>query len=226
MKKYGTFLTLGVFAAAMGILEAAVVVYLRRLYYPLGFGFPLSGLPQEMISVEVIREAATIVMLACAGALAGRDLPRKLAYFFFSFGAWDIFYYAGLRYFLGWPASLLTWDVLFLIPVPWLAPVLAPLLCALTMVLLSGLAGAGLENGREVRATPARLGLLAGGTALILYTFLRDGLAAAAGAEGGLQALAQYVPTRYNWALFGLGEALILAAAALTLRGALRGRAG
>ena len=226
MKKYSTFLTLGVFASAMGILEAAVVVYLRRLYYPLGFSFPLSGIPQEMISVEVIREAATVVMLACAGALAGRDLPRKLAYFIFSFGAWDIFYYAGLRYFLGWPPSLLTWDVLFLIPVPWLAPVLAPLLCALTMVLLSILAVAGLENGRAVRPTPVRLGLLAGGAALILYTFLRDGFPAAAGSEAARQALAQYMPANYSWALFGLGEALILAAAALALRGALRGRSG
>ena len=60
-------------------------------------------------------------MLATVGSAAGRTAVGKFAFFLFLFGVWDIFYYIWLKVFLHWPASLLTWDVLFLIPVPWVA---------------------------------------------------------------------------------------------------------
>lgn len=47
------------------------------------------------------------------------------------------FYYVFLKLTLNWPQSLLTWDILFLIPVPWVGPVLAPVICSLTMILIS-----------------------------------------------------------------------------------------
>jgi hypothetical protein len=115
-------------AAAMGILEAAVVVYLRRIYYPGGFGFPLVPMEPTILRIEVVREAMTIVMLACmAGLAAERTWPRLMA-FIVAFGVWDIVYYAGLKLFLDWPTSWIEPDILFLIPKVWVGPVLAPAL--------------------------------------------------------------------------------------------------
>jgi len=230
MKRYGNFFTLGVFAAAMGILEAAVVVYLRQLYYPSGFDFPLAPIPAKTLSVELMREIVTIVMLVSVGILAGKNRLQKFAYFLFAFGAWDIFYYAGLKGFLDWPPSLLTWDVLFLIPVTWLAPVLAPVLCALTMMLFSMCVVALQEKGYEVEIAPVQWGLLALGAFLVFCTFIRDhtkllvqngfssGFLTPAGGESSRQLFSQYVPVHYNWYLFGLGELLVLAAIAILLK--------
>lgn len=231
MNGYRRYFTLGVFAAAMGVLEAIVVVYLRQIYYPAGFAFPTVPIPPGMLSAEIVREAATLVMLACAGVLAGRNPRERLAYFLFAFGVWDIFYYAGLKYFLGWPPSLLTWDVLFLIPVTWVGPVLAPVICALTMVLFSLRAAPPAENGRRPGIAPARWGLMGLGAVLMFRTFVQDyagliirnGLLAdffsLAGDERFLRLVAAYVPDSYNWPLFAAGEALVLAGIFLPIRG-------
>src|SRR5215471_13766120 len=114
------------YAVAMAYLESAIVVYLRRLYYPHGFDFPLVIIDIPTLLLELGREAATIVMLATVGIAAGRTKVGKGAYFLLLFGVWDICYYIWLKAFVEWPSSLLTWDVLFLIPVPWVGPVLAP----------------------------------------------------------------------------------------------------
>lgn len=230
MKKYRTYITLGVFAAAMGILEAVVVVYLRLLYYPAGFGFPLAPIPGGTLLTEMVREAATIAMLACAGALAGGTWRRKFAYFCFVFGAWDIFYYLGLELFLGWPPSLLTWDVLFLIPVTWVGPVLAPVICALTLAAFALCAAPPGEEGREPEITGGQLAAMGLGAALVFCTFVWD-YAALIVRNGYLRAFftlarneeflrlsSGYVPVRYNWPLFAAGEALVLGAIALFLK--------
>ena len=109
-------------------------MYLRRHYYPKGFDFPLVIIDIPTLLIEVGRETATIVMLATVGVAAGRTKVGKCAYFLYLFGVWDIFYYVWLKVFLDWPASLFTWDVLFLIPVLWAGPVLAPVLVAGTMI--------------------------------------------------------------------------------------------
>lgn len=217
MKRYGNLFTLAVFAAAMGILEAAVVVYLRQIYYPSGFAFPLVPITGRMFSVELIREAATIVMLACAGGLAGRTPLMRFAYFIFAFGAWDLVYYAGLKLFLGWPPSLLTWDVLFLIPVTWLGPVLAPVICALTMLLFSlGVVLPG-EKGREPKIGRAQWDLMGCGAALVLCTFVWDSVKLIVeNGESFLQLMSLYVPVHYHWGLFCLGELLVLSGIAFS----------
>lgn len=134
MKK---FVSLTAFSIAMGILEAIVVVYLRELYYSNGFSFPLnSDIPPKILVVEIVREATTIVMLLCVGILAGENIITKICYFLFCFGVWDIFYYVGLKIFLNWPESLFSWDLLFLIPVSWVGPVIAPIICSLVMIFI------------------------------------------------------------------------------------------
>ncbi|MFM9945677.1 MAG: hypothetical protein ACKVQB_10645, partial [Bacteroidia bacterium] len=125
-----------VFAIAMGFLETSIVVYLRELYYPEGFEFPLKGMKSYLIWTELAREAATIIMLAGIAWLAGTNVHTRFAWFIYTFAIWDIFYYVFLKVILNWPSSWFTWDVLFLIPCLWSGPVLAPLILSLMMVLI------------------------------------------------------------------------------------------
>lgn len=122
---------LGVYAVAMALVEAAIVVYLRELYYPLGFfiqsAADLTVIPLHILKVELWREAATILMLAAVGYLAFSAARYRLTAFIFAFSLWDLAYYLFLYFFLSWPPSLKTLDVYFLIPWPWLGPVWLPL---------------------------------------------------------------------------------------------------
>jgi hypothetical protein len=127
---------LAVFAVAMGFLEAAVVVYLRELYYPDGFGFPIVIIPEHIALVELVREATTLFMLLGVAAVAARDRHDAFFVYGFLFGTWDVVYYVGLWAFLDWPSSLMEWDLLFLIPVPWLGPVIYPV--AVSCLLIGG----------------------------------------------------------------------------------------
>ncbi|HNX08095.1 MAG TPA: hypothetical protein PKL96_10970, partial [Bacteroidales bacterium] len=101
-----------IFAIAMGFLESAVVVYIRALYYPEGFMFPMKLISDQIMITEFFREAATMIMLIGIAVIAGSSAIERFAYFIFSFGIWDIFYYIFLYALLGWPQSLMTWDVL------------------------------------------------------------------------------------------------------------------
>jgi len=134
MSDRGRNIWLAVFGVAFGFLEAAVVVYLRELYYPDGFRFPIVIIENRVAVVELIREAATVLMLLGVAMAGGRDAMERFFVFAFLFGVWDIVYYVGLWLFLGWPPSLMTWDVLFLIPVPWLGPVIYPVIVSLFLI--------------------------------------------------------------------------------------------
>jgi hypothetical protein len=125
---------LSLFGLAFGYIEAAVVVYLREPYYPEGFGFPLADVPARLLWTEVAREAATLLLLLSMSFLAARSRLRRFAVFAFCFGVWDLVYYLALKLLVDWPASLLDWDVLFLIPLPWTGPILAPVLVSLTLL--------------------------------------------------------------------------------------------
>ena len=123
-----------VFGIAMAYLESAVVVYLRLLYYPEGFRFPLKITTPPITIIEMGREAATLVMLWFAAEMSYRQFKEKFALFIFTFGVWDIFYYVWLKIFQNWPVSMFDWDVLFLIPVPWSSPWLAPVLFSTALI--------------------------------------------------------------------------------------------
>ncbi len=215
-------LILGVFAIAMAALEAIVVVYLRQLYYPRGFDFPLTLLSPYMVSLEWLREAATIVMLVAIGLLAGKNPLQKLAGFLYTFAIWDIFYYLWLKLLLDWPPSLLTWDVLFLIPVPWIGPVLAPVICSLIMILFAFLILYVQNSGHSLKITLSEWALLITGCLVILFTFMRDysgiilreislsGISDVSHNQHLWNALAQYRPVDFNWLLFAFGANFIL----------------
>jgi hypothetical protein len=126
-----------ILTVAFGMVESAVVIYLRELYYPKGFQFPLQITSNLIAVTEVFREAATILMLAAIGMLAGKNPPERFAWFIYSFAIWDISYYLFLYLLTGWPVSLSEWDILFLIPIIWAGPVWAPLLLSVLMILLA-----------------------------------------------------------------------------------------
>jgi len=132
-------LLLAVFAIAMAYLEASVVIYLRTIFYPQGFDFPIKRIPIDMAVIELAREVATIAMLIAVAFLAEQTRRGRLVSFMFLFGIWDIFYYVWLRVAIGWPPSLLTWDLLFLVPVIWTGPVVAPVLVSILMIAASNM---------------------------------------------------------------------------------------
>lgn len=211
-----------VFSAAMGFLEAIVVVYLRELYYPGGFGFPLVPIRADILRAELAREAATLIILVSLAAASKRGFYPRLANFLFAFGAWDVFYYAGLKAFLGWPPSLLTWDVLFLMPVAWLAPVLAPLINALTMAAMGLLIMCLIRTRGMVRAGAKAWALILAGAGIVFLTYTWDyGLLVLRGGflsdfaglpENGrfLEAVSGHVPRGFNWPAFCAGEGMML----------------
>ena len=126
-----------IYSVAMAFLESAVVVYIRELYYPDGFLFPLKLIDKHIAVTELIREIATVIMLLAIAFLSGKSAAQRFAYFILSFAIWDIFYYVFLYFILAWPASIMDWDVLFLLPVTWVGPVIAPVINSLMMIVLA-----------------------------------------------------------------------------------------
>jgi hypothetical protein len=196
-----------VFAVAMAWVEAAVVYYLRTLVNRIEpyqqEPFPIIG---GMARAELVREAATLVMLFCVGLLAGRSWRSRLGFAAVAFGVWDIFYYVFLKVLCGFPHSLMDWDILFLLPLPWWGPVLAPVLIALLMIWWGTLASRD-EPALIGERTPWKSWLLNGtGAALALYVFMTDALSVA---SQGSEAVRNVLPRWFNWPLFATGLVLM-----------------
>ena len=168
------FLWVSAYAIAMAFLEAVVVVYIRGLLQITNDHVALGS----YVTMETWREVATLVMLASMGWLAGRKRLDRWAYGWFAFGMWDIWYYVWLKVLIDWPASLLSLDTLFLIPLTWWGPVIAPMLIAAKMCVVAVLAVVRMEHGEPLRITPMRVGIVASGGLLTLYVFMADSLGA------------------------------------------------
>ncbi len=215
------FLTITAFAIAMGFLESSVVVYLRGILYPDGFAFPLSPVPVNLAMTELFREVATLVMLVTIGMIAARKFSTGFAWFIYSFAIWDIFYYVFLKLILDWPESIMTWDVLFLIPTTWTGPVLSPVLVSLTMILMAMVILFQAEKGNNTRIhRMAWLAFVAGSQVLIVgYVFDYSQHMLTHFSVGGmlqlknpevLELATNYIPSRFPWWIFGIGEITIL----------------
>lgn len=225
----------GIFAVSMGFLEAIVVVYLREIYYPEGFQFPLHTFDQHILIVELIRELSTLIMLVAIGLLAGRTILQKFAYFLYTFAIWDIFFYVALKLLLNWPPSLLTWDLLFLIPVTWVGPVISPIICSLTMILLSMVILFVKKDGKPVKWKLLNWIFILTGATIIFAAFIWDytNILIKGGFLGDLANLTEnpalleiittYIPVRFKWGLFWLGEILILISISLLVVGNKKG---
>jgi len=135
-------LWLTAYALGMAYVEAAVVAYLRLLTPGQAFDASqaavVGALPPHIVRTEIGREAATLVMLVAVACLAARrGWWRSVGYLLWVFALWDILYYVWLRVLIGWPPSLMTMDVLFLIPFVWVAPVVFPVAVSGVMMVLA-----------------------------------------------------------------------------------------
>jgi len=205
------------FAIAMAFVETAVVVDLRALYYPTAFTFPLAPIDRRIAITELVRELATMVMLLAPGALLTRSALLRFAWFIYCFGVWDIFYYVFLKVILDWPATLFDWDILFLVPVPWVGPVLAPVIVSCGMIAF-GLLVLHHRSSGGVTIRPRERGALLLAALVMLYTFIEEPLrhvarasreAFSVAASGdALGQLRDYMPDRFLWPVFLFGAAL------------------
>jgi hypothetical protein len=200
-----TVIWVTLFSIAMGFLEGAVVIYLRELYYPEGFVFPLKLMSDTNAIVELLREVATIVMLLGIGMLAGRTPNQRLAYFVMSFAIWDIFYYVVLWLFLDWPQSIMEWDILFLVPVLWVGPVITPLLITVTMLLLSTVL---LKS--DIRLSKVEWALLITGSLVVILSWTLEFQQFSSRVGDPMKAVLTYEPQAFPWIIFVLGEIILL----------------
>lgn len=219
MIKTITWLT--VFSIAMGFLETSVVVYLRELYYPEGFKFPLIPVTRDIATTEFFRELGTIIMLVGIGVMVGKNSIQRFVFFLYSFAIWDIFYYVFLKVLLNWPESLFTWDILFLIPVPWVGPVIAPCILSLSMIVFTCVVIYFQEKGKHVHITFMEWLLFIFGSITVVLSFMWDYIifVSSYGADKGIWTLSSnknmfdevknYVPQNFNWWLFGIGQGII-----------------
>lgn len=201
------------FSIAFAYIESAVVVYLRVIFHPDGFTFPLSNVDtilqhKALLLTEIGREAATIVLILTGAWLFGRNLQQRFAYFLTIFAVWDIFYYIWLKVFSAalkaipdWPLSLMDWDILFLIPIAWAGPVVAPVLVSIVMLVFAIIILYRDSHGRPIRAGFIDwLGFIAAGI-IIVVSFCIPGPHIA---EPDFQ-------SHFYWSIFALGNIIAVA---------------
>ncbi len=216
------FIFLAIFSIAMGYLESAVVVYLRMIYYPEGFEFPLKAINEHTAIVEILREAATLIMLVTAGIMVGRTRTERFGFFLYCFAVWDIFYYVSLKLLIGWPESLLTWDILFLIPVTWVGPVIAPVINSLTMILLALFISYFTDKNISTKIKTREWALLIIGSLVLIISYTLDyvnfmlktfnfsDFLDLSQQSALLKIAGGYIPQSYPWLIFIAGEILLV----------------
>ena len=209
-----TYATL--FFMAMAFLESAVVVYLRALYYPEGFQFPLRPMTGVVVVTEIWREVGTMIMLWTVGAVMVRSALERFAWFCYGFGIWDLFYYIWLKLLLDWPATWSDPDLLFLLPVPWVGPVWAPCVVSLGLIALDVIMLK--KRAENVRWRPSLRTwlLLFAAVGLFLTAFMLDPVAQGLGTGGFIEGteahtasmstvIDNYVPGPFPWGWFVAG---------------------
>ena len=208
-RAWRNWLLVVVFAAGMAWVEAACVYYLRAMVDRLE-PYQANPLPMHGVlgPVELVREAASLVMLLTVGGIAGRTRTTRLGYTAIAFGIWDICYYLFLKIICDWPKSLFDWDILFLIPLPWWGPVIAPISIALLMILWGTLVTLDAVRDTVTAATSIWWRFNALGTALALYVFMADSFHAV---SQGVNVPRTVLPTVFNWPLFALAVTLMAA---------------
>jgi len=213
---------IAIFAIAMGFLESAVVVYLRAIYYPEGFAFPLRNLDPGIVRTEVIREGATMIMLITIALMTFKQAIIRFAVFIYAFAIWDMFYYVFLYLLLKWPPAILTWDILFLIPVTWVGPVLAPVINSVTMIFLALIIIHYKTKNELFRISQLEWLFLFMGSAFFILSYTQpymrfllarysfSDLLQLSSSKEFLEYSGRFVPVKFDWILFSLGEVLIL----------------
>ena len=218
---FRTLWILTLFFIAMGYIESAVVIYMREILYPGGFQFPLVPIEAHLIVTEIIREFATLVVLLCIGMIAGCTFSEKFAWFLYSFAIWDIFFYVFLKILIGWPESLMTWDILFMIPTTWVGPVITPVIVSFTMILLAMILVYYNCRNDFVKLHWLEWILLITGSIILILSWTWDYSKyilehltfheiRTIPTEDLNRIISEYIPRKFNWGLFWIGEGIIL----------------
>ena len=200
-------LLITIFAVAMAYFESAVVVYLREVYEIKDL---IRDVPEKIdyfTFIELGRELSTLVMLLMIGLITGKKWKDKLGYFIITFGVWDIFYYVWLKIFIGWPGSLLDWDILFLIPLPWWGPVLSPILISILMIIFGWLLVHRADKEGRLQFTFLNVVLIIAGILIMLYTFMDPGLSALI---ENINEITKARPVKFNWIVFFTGYICVI----------------
>ncbi len=195
-----------IFAIAMGILEAICVVYIRQIIFPPDGIITSTPSANFNFSYEIIRELMTIIMLTTVAMISAYNWRTRLAMFFLAFGTWDILYYIGLKIFLNWPANIMEWDTLFLIPIAWYSPVIVPVLISVYFIAGSIFIITHEGNGTKLKFTPMVIILQLIAFCIWLFTFMNN---TSQITEFG------YTDVKYSWILFNV--ALLFGIASLRL---------
>lgn len=208
-ERRAAYASLWVSALALGWIEASAVLYLREIYageiavhatsHLPNLQVPLASLPDPLVRLELVREACTLALLGAVAWLAGRQAAARLGAFLASFGIADLTYHAVLRLASGWPGAIGTWDVLFLVPSPWAAPVWAHVTVATLLFLAGSYLFWTADRPRHYRWMDA--GILAASAGLTTAAFLAGWAAAADGEAAG------HVPLWLFWSGVALGTA-------------------
>ncbi|MBG0782590.1 MAG: hypothetical protein H0S84_10005 [Bacteroidales bacterium] len=210
-----------IFAVSMGFFESAIVIYLREIVYPNGFAFPLQPIERMLATTEILREAFSLLMLLSVGILAGKSTVTRFAYFLYAFAVWDICYYIFLKILINWPESFMTMDILFLLPVIWVGPVVAPLILSFLMILLALLILHFSTHNQQVHLKVHELVMLIAGSVIVIISFTQDYLRFifshysiadiwAVPAKDFFEFSVQYYPGNFYWPIFIGGVIFIL----------------
>jgi hypothetical protein len=230
MKPLSKTLWILIFAITMGYLESAVVVYLREIYYPEGFNFPLKAMAQIIAVTELYREAATLIMILAVSILAAERWLHRFAWFLVVFSVWDITYYVFLKVLLGWPESIFTTDILFLLPSIWTGPVIAPVINSLTMILVAVVILKSRKGSLPlIRLSGVIWSLLLIGSLIILIAYMKDFVvytidyrhlhpSESINGQDLLSLSTRFIPQHFDWLMFCAGVCMHLAAVYLIHR--------
>ncbi|MFO7790024.1 MAG: hypothetical protein R6V32_05575 [Bacteroidales bacterium] len=216
---FKTLLWVSLFAVAFAMIETAVVIYLREIFYPEGFAFPLKMISPDLAVVETVREFATLLLLVSIAVVAANKFNTGFAWFIYAFAIWDIFYYVFLYVFIGWPESLLTWDILFLLPFTWVGPVIAPIINSLSMILLAVII---IKYQQTLKIRIWHWAGLIIGAIIVIISYTEDyvgfmgsdfsimELLSVNHTEGVIEKAGHYIPQQFAWWIFITGVAIHL----------------
>ncbi|MCD6454105.1 MAG: hypothetical protein J7L62_02255 [Candidatus Aminicenantes bacterium] len=199
------YIMLTVFSISFAYVESAVVVYLRSLAGKLMDIFPMPFLSPMISAIELGREASTILILIAIGYIAEKTPVRRFYAFLYVFGLWDILYYAWLKIFIGWPQSIFDFDLLFLIPLPWIGPVISPVLIALIFCFTGSLVL--LKEGEEFHFKLIDGMMVIFGGLILILNFLLSSIEIVA--ISGVKGLESFQPHSFNWEIYLVGIILL-----------------
>jgi hypothetical protein len=200
-KTFKRFCIAVIFSMAFGYIEAAVVVYLRAIFHPDGFTFPLEvfsidPMGKRLLLTEVGREAATIVSIFTGAWLFGRNTQQRFAYFLTIFAVWDILYYVWLKILIDWPGSIMDWDILFLMPVVWASAIVYPVLISVTLLVFAIIILYRCSCGRPLRVSLIEwLGFLVAGLIVVVSFCI-----------AGQHTTERDFQSHFYWPLFAVGH--------------------